>query len=156
MSEVPSTAATAPAPQAAPIPAPQPITRRQGTALIALLAAVLAVGALLAYFALTNGCDSKTADAVKRLAAPKKYEYKTVDFYTSSPKREGGGAFKYTSVDVDTAQLNKLGSGGWEVVGSYLEMETAWANFGSAKYVTGLQPNVRPQRLVLVLRRLME
>jgi hypothetical protein len=38
------------------------------------------------------------------------------------------------------------------IVGSYLEIETAYPNFGDSKYVTGLQPNVRPQRLVLVLR----
>ena len=35
----------------------------------------------------------------------------------------------------------------------YLEMETAFPNSGSAKYVTGPQPNVRPQRLVLILQR---
>ncbi len=49
--------------------------------------------------------------------------------------------------------LNKLGSEGWELSSSYLEMETAWVNFGKNEYVTGLQPNIRPQRVVLVFKR---
>jgi hypothetical protein len=35
-------------------------------------------------------------------------------------------------------------------------METAHPNFGNSEYVTGLQPNIRPQRVVLVLRRRFE
>jgi len=40
-----------------------------------------------------------------------------------------------------------------ELVDSYLEMETVHPNFGDSRYVTGLQPNVRPQRLVLIFER---
>lgn len=60
---------------------------------------------------------------------------------------------KSTSVTPSQDELSKLGAEGWELVGSYLEMETAFPNFGNAGYVTGLQPNVRPQRAVLIFRR---
>lgn len=134
-----------------------PTTKRQGIAIILLLCATLAVGLVLAYFAATNRFSSpayehKTVALLKQLSAPQ-YEYKTIDFYGKGPSREGSGAFKFTSITPDAGQLKALGAEGWEVVGTYLEMETAWPNFGSAKYVAGLQPNVRPQRLVMVLQR---
>ena len=142
-------------------PSPPPIysaiSRRQGTVIIVLLCIVVIVAAVLAYVAVTNQFSSpkyeqKSVAVLSQLAAPK-YEFKTLEFYGSSANREGAGAFKFSSINVDEAQLNGLGAKGWEVVTSYLEMETAWPNFGSDKYVTGLQPNVRPQRLVVVLQR---
>jgi hypothetical protein len=112
---------------------------------------------VLAFLAATNQFTSpkyeyKTTALMKQFISPK-YEYKTIAFFGTAPSRTGSGAFKYTSIDPDVAQLNALGAQGWEVVGTYLEMETAFANFGNAKYVTGIQPNVRPQRLVVVLER---
>ncbi|MDQ3816859.1 MAG: DUF4177 domain-containing protein [Thermoproteota archaeon] len=82
-----------------------------------------------------------------------KYEYKVVSFLTESNDRTGGGALKFSSVKVDEAQLASMGAEGWELVGTFLEMETAYPNFGSSEYVTGLQPNVRPQRAVLIFKR---
>jgi hypothetical protein len=67
--------------------------------------------------------------------------------------RTGPAAAEFSAITPDMDQLNELGRQGWELTGSYLEMETAWANFGNDRYVTGLQPNVRPQRLVLLFRR---
>ena len=136
---------------------PVPTTRRQGIVIIVLLCATLVVGVALAFIAARNQFTSpkyeqKTTALMKQLASPK-YEFKTIAFYGSGPSRTGSGAFKFTTITPKAGQLNALGAQGWEVVGSYLEMETAWPNFGSAKYVTGLQPNVRPQRLVLVLQR---
>ena len=140
-----------------PQPARSGISNRQGTVIIVLLCLVTVVAAVLAYVAVTNQFSSpkyeqKSTALLSQLTSPK-YEFKTVEFFGSSPSRQGGGAFKYSSIDADEAQLNALGAKGWEVVSSYLEMETAWPNFGSSKYVTGLQPNVRPQRLVIVLQR---
>ena len=63
------------------------------------------------------------------------------------------GALAPNQINVGEAQLDVLGQQGWELAGSYLEMETAFPNFGSADYVTGLRDNVRPQRLVLILKR---
>lgn len=56
-------------------------------------------------------------------------------------------------ITVNDAQLNALGLQGWELTGSYLEMETAFPNFGNSDYVSGLKDNVRPRRLVLMLKR---
>lgn len=82
-----------------------------------------------------------------------KYEYKVVSFPTESNERTGDGAMKFTSVKVDEAQLGAMGAEGWELVGTFLELETAYPNFGRSEYVTGLQPNIRPQRAVLIFKR---
>jgi hypothetical protein len=140
-----------------PPSSPAPTTKRQGIVIILLLCATLVVGLALAYFAAVNQFSSpkyehKTIALLKQLSSPQ-YEYKTIDFYGKGPKRTGSGALEFTSITPNERKLNALGAEGWEVVGTYLEIETAFPNFGSAKYVTGLQPNVRPQRLVLVLQR---
>jgi len=67
--------------------------------------------------------------------------------------RNGPDAEHYTTANPTDAELNALGADGWELVSTYLELETAFPNFGDANYVTGLQPNVRPQRLVLLFKR---
>jgi hypothetical protein len=82
-----------------------------------------------------------------------KYEYKVLSLLAESNERTGSGALKYASVNVDQAQLQTLTGEGWELVDSFLEMETAFPNFGNSEYVTGLQPNVRPQRAVLLFKR---
>lgn len=94
--------------------------------------------------------------AVFWVTAPPKYEYRTLEFKTSAFDKTGSGAVDAATVTPGQAELNELGIGGWEVVGTYLEMETAWPNFGDSQYVTGLQPNVRPQRLVVILKRRMQ
>jgi hypothetical protein len=81
------------------------------------------------------------------------FDYKVVTLATESSERSGAAALKYTSVKVDEAQLASLGDEGWELVGTFLEMETAFPNFGKEEYVTGLQPNVRPQRAILIFKR---
>ena len=148
---------TIPSPPSAQSSTPRQTNRLQGWLIIVLLCAILAVGAALAYFAATNQFSSpkyeqNTTALLKQLSSSK-YEFKTLEVYGSGPKRTGSGAFKFTSITLDASQLNTLGAKGWEVVGTYLEMETAWPNFGSAKYVTGIQPNVRTQRVVMVLQR---
>jgi hypothetical protein len=63
---------------------------------------------------------------------------------------------KATRVNPNEIELYKLGSEGWVLVISYLELETAYPNLGDYKYVTGLQPNIRPQRAILVFKRYMK
>lgn len=83
-----------------------------------------------------------------------KWVYKVVKYHSiENNERTGSGAFKYNTIDIPQEELNALGSEGWELVTSYLEMETAYPNFGNEEYVTGIQPNVRPQCVVLIFRR---
>lgn len=87
----------------------------------------------------------------KELREPR-YEYKVLAIQSEGHDRTGDDAMKFTSITPSEKELSVLGAGGWEIVGTYLEMETAFPNFGKAEYVTGMQPNVRPQRVVLILR----
>ncbi len=87
------------------------------------------------------------------LNAKPKWEYKVLSTMAEGHSRTGSAALSYASVTPSEGGLNELGLQGWELVASYLEMETAFPNFGKDKYVTGLQSNVRPQRAVLLFRR---
>lgn len=82
-----------------------------------------------------------------------KWEYKVVPINSEGHDRTGSEAGKFSSITPSDEMLNKLGADGWELSTSYLEMETAWFNFGKDEYVTGLQPNIRPQRVVFVFKR---
>lgn len=82
-----------------------------------------------------------------------KWEYKVVTVQAEGHERSGAEAAKNSSVTPSEEMLNKLGNEGWELSTSYLEMETAWYNFGKGEYVIGLQPNIRPQRVVLIFKR---
>ena len=81
------------------------------------------------------------------------WEYKVVSVPSADGERTGTGALRPASIDLVENQLNDLGHEGWELVATFLEMETAFPNFGRDDYVTGLQPNVRPQRAVLIFKR---
>jgi hypothetical protein len=89
------------------------------------------------------------------LTRPYFYEYTHINFLAGSNQRTGYSALKYASINFDKSILNKMGSEGWEMVGCYLEMETAFPNLGTGDYVTGLQPNIRPQCLVVIFKRRM-
>lgn len=82
-----------------------------------------------------------------------RYEYKVLAVMSEGHERTGETAMKYAAITPSDTELSALGAEGWEIVGSYLELETAYPNFGDSKYVTGLQPNIRPQRAVILLRR---
>jgi len=88
------------------------------------------------------GCSSKE----------KFWEYKVVS-YVGYESRDGSGAFKYQVITPDEEELSRLGAEGWEVATSYLEMETAFPNFGKEEYHTGIKTNNRPQRLVIIFKR---
>ena len=82
-----------------------------------------------------------------------KWEYKVFSVSSEDYNRTSKDAILASKVTPTESELNKLGQDGWELVTSYLEVETAFPNFGDAKYVTGLQPNIRPQRAVLIFKR---
>jgi hypothetical protein len=93
-----------------------------------------------------------------------KWEYKTVYFDAEKIESldksyaKGSDFFKRTisssSILPSDSSLNKFGIDGWEIATSYLEMETVFPNLlASGDGVNGLQPNVRPQRLVLIFKR---
>jgi len=111
------------------------MTKVQGYVLIGLV--VLVLGVSLA----------------PRIGPAPKWEYKLVSFASDGHNREGEGAAAYSSIVIGADSLKEYGDQGWELVGSFLEMETAFPNFGRGEYVTGLQPNIRPQRLVLIFKR---
>jgi len=82
-----------------------------------------------------------------------KWEYKKVTFPNEGYDRIGPGALKYTTIRIDEKLLNMMGDEGWEIVSSHLETETAFPNFGKEELVTGIQPNIRPQTLVVLFKR---
>lgn len=82
------------------------------------------------------------------------WEYKVVKMFPEEQNdRTGWSSNAYNTIDVDEAILNRFGDAGWELVSSTMEVETAWPNFGNENYVTGIQPNVRPQCLILIFKR---
>jgi len=111
------------------------MTKKQGTFIIVLL--LIALG--FPFFAFLKPAQT--------------WEYKHITFRAGLANRTGTGAFEYSSIKFYESDLDGLGNCGWELVGSYLEMETAFPNFGKSEYITGLQPNIRPQCLVLIFKR---
>jgi hypothetical protein len=120
--------------------------------LVAQALVVAALGGLLVVQVLGwQAGRTEVAELRTRMLEPR-YEYKVIVVSGEKLSRFGEEAMKSSAITVDDKELSKLGSQGWEVVATYLEHETAYPNFGDERYVTGLKTNVRPQRLVLVLR----
>lgn len=126
---------------------------RQGTSFswFRLVVAIAAVGMLfMAVGPRIPGLKKLLGDR------PATWEYRVVSVSPETAYDRGltiEGGMAQNQINVSDAQLSALGLQGWELAGSYLEMETAFPNFGDSKYVTGLRENVRPQRLVLLLKR---
>lgn len=72
---------------------------------------------------------------------------------TSTSGQENNSKLNSTNVNLSDEDLSILGKEGWELVDTFLEMETTHPNYGSTEYVTGLQPNIRPQRAVLLFKK---
>jgi len=89
------------------------------------------------------------------LRPPQKWEYKTVTIHAETSILLGGnyGKLAAASIPIDERTFETLGKEGWELVSTFLELQTEHPNFGKEDYVTGLQPNVRPQRLVCIFKR---
>lgn len=81
------------------------------------------------------------------------WEYKVFVIAAPTHERQGENALASNELIVDNEALNKMGLDHWELTTSWLEMETAYPNLGKASYVTGLNPNVRPMRAVLLFKR---
>lgn len=82
------------------------------------------------------------------------WEYQVVEYWgTVHDRVDADGAGYQNMIDPSEDDLRTLGQQGWELAGCYLEMETAFPNFGNEDYVTGIRDNIRPQRLVLIFRR---
>jgi hypothetical protein len=120
------------------------MTKSQGNILIALLCVVIAL------VGIGTGWSAWSASRPK--PAPK-YEYKVLRLFAGSKDRTGAEALSFTSIQIPDADLATIGAEGWELVGTLLEMETAFPNFGKEEYVTGMQPNVRPQSAILLFKR---
>ena len=98
--------------------------------------------------------NSNMLSVIKTSVAPvSAWEYCTISFTAEGESRTGSGALKFSTAEYNAAVVAKLGAAGWELATCYLEMETAFPNFGKDEYVTGLQSNVRPQKLVLIFKR---
>ncbi len=84
-----------------------------------------------------------------------RWEYTTHSVSASATSYRGISNSESTAIgSLETDEsIKKLGKDGWELVNSFLEHETVHPNFGNSEYVTGLQPNVRPSRLVLIFKR---
>lgn len=81
------------------------------------------------------------------------FDYKVLSFLTNGNDRTGNGAVRFSTINISESELMILGVQGWELVATSLEMETAYPNFGDRSYVTGIQPNVRPQKLICIFKR---
>ena len=120
------------------------MTKSQGNVLIALLCL------LIALVGIGTGWSAWSASRPK---PDPKYEYKVLRLFAGSKDRTGAEALSFTSIQIPEADLATIGAEGWELVGTLLEMETAFPNFGKEEYVTGMQPNVRPQSAILLFKR---
>lgn len=86
------------------------------------------------------------------LAIPK-WEYKVVYLEATESGVYMQDELNPSKIELTEDMINTYGLEGWELVDTYLEMETVHPNYGNEDYVTGLQPNIRPQRLVLMFKK---
>lgn len=84
---------------------------------------------------------------------PNRWEYQTVEFPSTGISRTGSFALSASTIQIDSSRLKDMGEQGWELVDSFVEVETAFPNFGKEEYVTGLRENIRPQKAVLIFKR---
>jgi len=114
------------------------VTRTQGKILIVLI--LIGMGAPFLVF----------------LKPTPKWEYQTLQVFAETQDNifdENLKKLSYKTIPDISNKINSLGTSGWELVTVYLEHETAHPNFGKEDFVTGIQPNVRPQTLVCIFKR---
>jgi len=97
------------------------------------------------------GCQAGPPAPPQRHEECNGWEYKVqYSLPEPRPERSGEGAPLATSITPSEQELSNLGAEGWELAGLYLEQETAYAQLNAS---APLEPNVRPQRLVLIFKR---
>lgn len=82
-----------------------------------------------------------------------KWEYKVTYLESTEIEEYTKSDFNPKEAQLNAGMINSYGEEGWELVDTYLETETVHPNYGNDDYVTGLQPNIRPQRLVMIFKR---
>lgn len=105
---------------------------------------------LVSVLSVLSACGSNDK---KDVESPK-WEYQVVQFPgLNNASNEEYADFHRNLCIVDVDRLNALGSDGWELVGTYSELETKFPNYGDDKYVTGIQSNVRTASIYLIFKR---
>lgn len=112
--------------------------------------------ALIVLLTVLLGCvpEPVLPPPVPSVSAAPAWEYKVV-YATAggNHERTGANALAVNDIVVEETVLNNLGKDNWEMVSSFLELETSFPNLADPKYTTGIHPNVRPKRLGLVFKR---
>lgn len=119
----------------ASVPSAALVTRFQGTIIIILMLAALIISTFSLIIPINH------------------WEYQTVELPGTGISRTGSSALSASTILLDSSRLNAMGEQGWELVDSFVEVETAFPNFGKEEYVTGLRENIRPQKAVLIFKR---
>ena len=102
----------------------------------------LMIGCLVATLLSMESCKNK----------PETWEHKVVKVAGKEAEyREDFGSLVFSD---QTAMLNKMGKEGWELVSAYTETGTAFPNFGSSEYVTGIRDNTRTSVVNFVFKRI--
>jgi hypothetical protein len=110
-----------------------------------------ALALILPAYTMGAGCRSGPPSPSQQHGGCNGWEYKVqYSLPEPRPERSGEGAPLATSITPNEQELSTLGSEGWELAGLYLEQETAYARLNAS---APLEPNVRPQRLVLIFKR---
>lgn len=79
---------------------------------------------------------------------PTRYEYKAVPVSMERGNKYSSNEFYFESIGAALKEYK-----GWELVATVCETETVHPNFGRSDLVTGLQPNTRTGRIVLLFKR---
>ena len=80
-----------------------------------------------------------------------KWEYQTIKIRSSAITERSSGYFTQSEI---TEETNEMGSKGWELVNTFVNIETSFANLGADKqYVTGIRANTRTKEVWLIFKR---
>lgn len=111
---------------------------------------LLMIALMMSFITVFTSCEGD-----KETNQKTKWEYKVVriEGACDSDVNPSHTEFASKSLVVSESEINALGDKGWELVGTYTEVETEHPNFGDEKYVTGLQPNTRSASLTMIFKR---
>lgn len=79
---------------------------------------------------------------------PTRYEYKAIAIPVEEGNKFSPNRFHFEVIGAALKEYK-----GWELVSAVCETETVHPNFGRSDLVTGLQPNTRTGRIVLLFKR---